>query len=91
MDEFAASFTDANEVWIAPVFAAREAVGDDPRVVAKELANRVVSHGISTRSFASLDQIVTTLEDAIRPDDVVVTMGAGDIDRIYHEFTRRVQ
>ena len=27
------------------------------------------------------------------PDDVVVTMGGGedDIDRIYHEFTRRVQ
>lgn len=91
MDDFAASFVDANEVWLAPVFAARESVGDEPLLVSAELANRVLSLGIPSRSFNSLDQIVTTLDDAIRPEDVVVTMGAGDIDRIYYEFTRRVQ
>lgn len=90
MDEFSASFADANEVWLAPVFAARESVGDETCIVAKELAGRVASHGLCTRAFTSLDQIVATLDDAIRPEDVIVTMGAGDIDRIYHEFIRRV-
>ena len=91
MDDFAASFDCANEAWISPVFAARESAGNEPCQLAEELARRVSANGIVARSFASLDQIVTTLEDATGPEDVVVTMGAGDIDRIYHDFTRRVQ
>lgn len=90
MDEFAESFSDADEVIIAPVFAARESVTDQPLQVSRELARRIVANGVCAKSFASLDQIVTTLEDSSRPGDVVVTMGAGDIDRIHHEFTRRV-
>ncbi len=91
MEEFATSFVDADEVLLAPVFAAREYVTDEPRLVSQKLANRILSHGVSARAFSSLDQIVTTLEDATRPGDVIVTMGAGDIDRIHHELTRRIQ
>ncbi len=90
MDEFAASFGAADEVWLAPIFAARESVDDRPLMVSQELARRLTSHGVAARSFSSLDQIVSTLEDASRPGDVIVTMGAGDIDRIHHEFTRRI-
>ena len=90
MDEFAASFSDADEVIIAPVFAAREAVTDQPVLVSRELARRITENGGQAKSFSSLDQIVATLEDSSHPGDVVVTMGAGDIDRIHHEFTRRV-
>jgi len=90
MNEFAASFTDADDVLLAPVFAARESVVDEPELVSLELAKRISSNGVPSRFFSSLDQIVTTLEDAARPGDVIVTMGAGDIDRIHHEFTRRV-
>ena len=91
MDDFAASFSEADEVLIAPVFAARESVVDEPVLVSRELANRISSCGVAARSFSSLDQIARTLEDASCPGDVIVTMGAGDIDRIHYEFTRRVQ
>ena len=91
MAEFASSFIDADEVLVAPVFAARELVIDEPQSVSRELAHRISSGGVFARFFPSLDQIVSTLEDAARPGDVIVTMGAGDIDRIHHEFTRRVQ
>ena len=90
MQEFASSFVDADEVLIAPVFAARESVSGENARVTEELATRIVSNGVPAEAFASLDQIVSTLEDASRPGDVIVTMGAGDIDRIYHEFTRRL-
>ena len=90
MADFASSFSDADEVLVAPVFAARESVSDEPLLASRELADRISANGVSARFFPSLDQIVTTLEDASRPGDVIVTMGAGDIDRINHEFNRRV-
>jgi UDP-N-acetylmuramate--alanine ligase len=91
MTDFASSFTHANDVLVAPVFAARESVSNEPFAVSQELADRISANGVSARFFPSLDQIVTTLDDAARPGDVIVTMGAGDIDRINHEFTRRIQ
>ena len=91
MTEFSASFDEADEVLVAPVFAARESVTDEPISVSRELAKRITARGGAARFYPSLDQIVNTLEDAMRPGDVIVTMGAGDIDRIHHEFTRRIQ
>ncbi len=91
MTDFATSFFDADEVLLAPVFAARESVADEPEVVSRELADRISLEGVPAQFFTSLDLIVNTLEDAMRPGDVIVTMGAGDIDRIHHEFTRRIQ
>jgi UDP-N-acetylmuramate--alanine ligase len=91
MSDFATSFIDADEVWIAPVYAARESCEDEPIAISKELADGISRNQKTVRHFSSLDQIVTTLEDATRPNDVVVTMGAGDIDWVYHEFNRRIQ
>lgn len=90
MEEFSRSFSHADAVLIAPVFAARESATDLPVQVSAELARRIEKQGIRAKAFATLDQIVTTLEDSSRPGDVIVTMGAGDIDRIHYEFTRRV-
>ena len=90
MTDFASSFFDADDVLLAPVFAARESVADEPEVVSRELADRIALQGVPVQFFSSLDQIVNTLEDAMRPGDVIVTMGAGDIDRIHHEFTRSI-
>lgn len=91
MADFASSFGAADHVIIAPIFAAREAVSEEPLEVSRELARQIHQQGVSARFLPSLDQIVTTLDDAARPGDVIVTMGAGDIDRIHHEFTRSVQ
>jgi UDP-N-acetylmuramate--alanine ligase len=90
MDEFASSFSSANEVLIAPVFAARERVTDEPRRVAAELAGRIAAQGTAARFVDSLDQILATVDDATRPGDVLIAMGAGDIDRIHYELIRRV-
>ena len=90
MDEFSASFDEADEVLIAPVFAARERVTDEPVRASQELARRIASRGVSARFVESLDRIVTTVEDAARPGDVLIAMGAGDIERIFHELSRRI-
>ena len=87
MEEFSRSFGAADQVLIAPVFAAREDIASQSVSTSEELARRIATQGIAAKSGGTLDQIVSTLEYSTRPGDVIVTMGAGDIDRIHHEFT----
>ena len=82
MGEFAASFDQADEVLIAPVFAARERVSEEPLKASSELACSIASRGVRARFVESLDRIVATVDDAVRPGDVLIVIGAGDIDRI---------
>ncbi len=89
MDDFAQSFTAADRVWITPVFAAREQVTHEPQEVAEELVQRLRQRDIAAEFSPSLDQLVMVLEDSLRPGDVFLTMGAGDIDQVHHAFTRR--
>lgn len=89
MDDFCGSFSAADRILIAPTYAAREA--NDTEQTAFELAERIKADGGNARFIPSLDRIVATLEDEARPGDVLITMGAGDIDRVHHEFTRRLQ
>ena len=89
--EFAESLALADETVVVPVYAARERVADEPVKMAKELAKSVVEQGGSARFCTSLDHVVATLEDALRPGDVLITMGAGDVGQVHHAFTRRLQ
>ena len=91
MNEFAESFSDADQILIAPVFAARENPCSEERDVSCEMAERIAAEGSSARFCPTLDRIIATLEDESRPGDVLIIMGAGDIDRVHHEFTRRLQ
>ncbi|HUE16724.1 MAG TPA: UDP-N-acetylmuramate--L-alanine ligase [Planctomycetaceae bacterium] len=89
--EFAESFTLADELLVAPVYAARETSDTNGGFIANELALTVAAAGVHARFCPDLDRIMATLEDEARPGDVVMTMGAGDIDRVHHEFTRPLQ
>ena len=95
LTEFGQSFTEADEVLIAPIYAAREcsseANGAQAVGLAENLAQAVGSHGSHARFCGSLDRIIATIEDESQPGDVLITMGAGDIYRVHHEFTRRLQ
>jgi len=89
--EFAGSFALADEVLLAPIYAAREVADRRCVSLARELARSIVAAGGRARFCADLDRILATLDDEARPGDIVITMGAGDIDRVHHEFTRRIQ
>ena len=91
LDEFALSFADADRVLIVPIFAAREEDAESAEIVVQQLVRRIGEQGQTVRYLPSLDQLMATLEDDALPGDVVITMGAGDIDRIQHEFTRRLR
>jgi UDP-N-acetylmuramate--alanine ligase len=88
--EFARSFRLADRVWVVPVFAAREQVTNEPDELARRLTDQIAQEGPSAEFASSLDQLVRALEDGLRPGDVLLTLGAGDVDRVHHAFTRRI-
>ncbi len=91
MDEFAASFEQADKILIAPVFAAREENQEEAIRTSQQLSDKISLQSDDSRYYPSLDQILLTLEDETRPGDVLITMGAGNIDQVYHELIRRIQ
>ncbi|MDA0806964.1 MAG: UDP-N-acetylmuramate--L-alanine ligase [Planctomycetota bacterium] len=90
MNEFATSFGDADKVLLVPIFAARENQ-ELAETTLGRLAECMNLAGSSVSVLASLDQLRATLEDSAQPGDVWLTLGAGNINRIPHEFARTVQ
>jgi len=89
--DFARSLCGADTVLISPIYAAREVNTDERFRLSAELADRVNRAGTSARCVQGLDEITATIETEARPGDVFLTLGAGDIDRIGHDFARRLQ
>ena len=78
-------------MFLTPIFTAREKCSEAAEQTNAELAERLALRGKSVRLLPSLDRLADELDDAARPGDVLITMGAGDINRIQHELTRRIQ
>jgi UDP-N-acetylmuramate--alanine ligase len=85
LDEFAQSLQNADTVVVADVCCAREAPGEH-LVTSADLAARVAALGTDAVQLASGSEIRDYLRESLRPRDVVVTMGAGDIGIVAHEL-----
>ena len=79
LDEFAVAFIDADRVFIAPIYPAREV--DDGSISSEVLAERIRATGTDAVALGSFDTIEEALAEA-GPDDTIVTMGAGDIFKV---------
>lgn len=79
MDGFAFALSHADEVLLAPIYAAREE--PVPGVTSDVLAEKVTALGTPTRALDSLDSLERHLaEDGVlHTGDLLITMGAGDI------------
>ena len=74
----------ADRVLIAPIYAARER---DTRGMSAALLATGVGDGAA--AFDSKEQIADALEAEAGPGDLIVIMGAGDIDGIFRVFSRK--
>jgi len=87
-EEFVSAFADADEVIIAPIFAARETT--DAEVSHYLLAERIHALGKQVEAFDSPDAIKIYLEKNIHEGDTIVTMGAGDIYKVGEALVRHI-
>jgi UDP-N-acetylmuramate--alanine ligase len=79
LNDFATAFAGADRVLIAPIFAAREI--DDGSVSSAMLADLIREHGVSAEAM-SLEEIEKVLTDEPKENDLIMTMGAGNIYKI---------
>lgn len=78
LDEFADALGNADRVLLADIYAAREE--NRLGVSSKALAERIGSTACYCGSF---DRLATSIAAEASADDLVLVMGAGDIDRIF--------
>ncbi|HVX16275.1 MAG TPA: UDP-N-acetylmuramate--L-alanine ligase [Pirellulales bacterium] len=91
LDEFAASLQNADRVAIAEVFPAREMPGPACSAVAAELAERTRAQGTDVLGGHTLDRLADEVGEEVAAGDVLLTLGAGDIRKIWNATARRIR
>ena len=86
LDDFAKSFKDTDEVIIAPIYSAREK--KDKSINNKILANEINKNSKNSQAFGGFAEIKRYLKDNIKKDDIILTMGAGDIYKIGEDIIK---
>ncbi|MFA6094585.1 MAG: UDP-N-acetylmuramate--L-alanine ligase [Candidatus Paceibacterota bacterium] len=79
-EQFTQCFVDADEVVLAPIYAAREE--DDGSISSKMLADAILFTGKKACSFHSFDEITDYVRAQVGENDVVLISGAGDIYKV---------
>jgi UDP-N-acetylmuramate--alanine ligase len=84
LDGFANAFADADHVVVIEIYAARER--DSRGVSGAQIVNRMKHR--DARFIASLDVATEFLIEHLTPGDILITLGAGDINRIGERIAR---
>ncbi len=85
LSEFSKSFGDADEVIILPIYAARE---DGYEGINSEiLAQEIKKNNKNTHFFDSFEKTVAYLKKNTKTEDLILTMGAGDIYKVAEQLS----
>jgi UDP-N-acetylmuramate--alanine ligase len=89
MDAFVPALALADEVVLAPIYAAREAPIEG--VTSEALAHRIYSLGTPAQAYVSLEAVLEAIRSRLTAKDAVdmvcITMGAGDIHKVAGALT----
>lgn len=80
LDAFANSFDESDVIIITDIYAAREKDYGD--IHSKTLRDAISDHRYNAFYISGFEDIVKFIKENIKKDDVVVTMGAGDVYKI---------
>lgn len=80
LEDFAKSFNDADELIITDIYAAREK--DEHKIHSRDLVKKINETGKKVRYMSSFEDIKKYINKSASKNDLVITMGAGSIDRL---------
>ena len=88
-EEFSRSFYQADVLIVTSIYGA----GEEPieNVTGENLASAIEVHGHPNVIYVSeMDEVVDRLLEITQPNDLVITLGAGDIVNVGHKFLNRL-
>jgi len=86
MEQFLVSFGAADVVIVPEIFFVRDTEQERQSVTAGDLVDRLRGRGVKARHVHPFEAIAEQLEELVRPGDLVVTMGAGDVWKVGREW-----
>ncbi len=89
LDQFAESFSAADEVIVPDIYFVRDSAAERKKVCAEDLVERVRQRGVEAWHDADFDRIVANLEAHLEGGDLLVVMGAGPVWTIARDFMER--
>jgi len=75
--DFAKAFKDADEIMLLPIYAAREPF--DPSISSLHLLEGIKANGGNAIHLQDFDSAADYLRKKLMPNDMLITMGAGDV------------
>ncbi|MCR4320318.1 MAG: UDP-N-acetylmuramate--L-alanine ligase, partial [Candidatus Brocadiaceae bacterium] len=88
---FAKSFQDANKVLFADIYAARDTDYEKATMNSMRLCEETRNAGVDVQYIPQLCDIVKVLSLNVKPDDVVITMGAGDVWKVAYDLFAKLE
>lgn len=86
MDDFASALSLADEVILADIYAAREQ--NTLGISSADLAEKINRCGTPASYFSSFDAIEDYVQSKLSPGDLLLTMGAGNVNEIGNNLLR---
>lgn len=90
LGEFAAALAQADEVFLPPIYFARDSEAGRRAVTSDDLVRAIVAAGGRAHGLPDLDALCERVATTAQPHDVLVTMGAGNIDEVARGLARRL-
>lgn len=80
LDDLAKSFSDADQVLLVPIYAAREK--KDPNINSLMLAKEINKNTSNAMAYENFSDVEAYLRENAKKNDIIITMGAGDVYKI---------
>ena len=87
LTDFAKALSPADHVLLADIYAAREV--DDGSVSSKDLENEIKKLGTDVTYLGDFESIKNYLKNNLNNNDMLITMGAGNIDSICDSLLKK--
>jgi len=88
-EDFATKLALADEIIMAPIYAAREPA--DPTISSEILAEAIARKNPNVRVLRDFAEIAEALRTDTEEGDLIMTIGAGDIYKVGEDLTRNVK
>lgn len=88
-EQFATSFLNADRVLMTEIYAAHEP--PIPGITGRALARRVAREQDGVSFLGGFEQIIEHLLKDLRPGDIVIIQGAGDINQVAHRLLKELK